>query len=101
VRRTRLGWAQLATWCHQHDLHLFEVRRSGIECFGTDLKTTGRARSVVESLGATACVSAYSTSCSTRVKVPAPFRGSCVVVKAGGTATRAWRNPQHDLTVAA
>ena len=42
-----LDLRQLASWCHQHHLRLFSVRRSDIECFARDLEARGRARATV------------------------------------------------------
>jgi integrase/recombinase XerD len=42
-----LDLRQFTTWCRQHGLRLFEVRRSDIECFARDLEVKGRARSTV------------------------------------------------------
>jgi integrase/recombinase XerD len=42
-----LDLRQFATWCHNHDLPLFGVRRADIECFGRDLEAAGRARATV------------------------------------------------------
>jgi integrase/recombinase XerD len=39
-----LDLRQFASWCHQHHLRLFAVRRSDIECFARDLEARGRAR---------------------------------------------------------
>ena len=36
-----------ASWCQQHHLRLFEVRRADIECFARDLEARGRARATV------------------------------------------------------
>jgi integrase/recombinase XerD len=38
---------QDASWCHQHDLRLFQVRRADIECFARDLEAPGRARATI------------------------------------------------------
>src|SRR5260370_9297782 len=42
-----LDLRQFTTWCHQHGLRLFDVRRADIECFARDLEARGRARSTV------------------------------------------------------
>jgi integrase/recombinase XerD len=42
-----LDLRQFATWCHNHGLVLFGVRRANIECFGRDLESAGRARATV------------------------------------------------------
>jgi integrase/recombinase XerD len=42
-----LDLRQFTSWCHQHSLHLFDVRRADIECFARDLEARGRARSTV------------------------------------------------------
>ena len=42
-----LDLRQFATWCHNHGLPLFAVRRGDIECFGRDLEAAGRARATV------------------------------------------------------
>lgn len=42
-----LDLRQFTTWCHQHGLRLFAVRRADIECFARDLEAKGRARSTV------------------------------------------------------
>ncbi len=39
-----LDLRQYASWCHQHQLRLFQARRADIECFARDLETRGRAR---------------------------------------------------------
>ena len=38
-----LDLRQFSTWCHQHSLRLFTVRRADIECFARDLEAKGRA----------------------------------------------------------
>jgi integrase/recombinase XerD len=42
-----LDLRQFASWCHQHHLRLFGVRRSDIECFARDLEARGRARATI------------------------------------------------------
>ncbi len=42
-----LDLRQFASWCHQHHLRLFSVRRAGIECFARDLEARGRARATI------------------------------------------------------
>ena len=42
-----LDLRQFASWCHQHHLRLFSVRRSDIECFARDLEGRGRARATI------------------------------------------------------
>ena len=42
-----LDLRQCTTWCRQHGLRIFEVRRADIECFARDLEAKGRARSTV------------------------------------------------------
>jgi integrase/recombinase XerD len=42
-----LDLRQFASWCHQHNVRLFEVRRPDIECFARDLEARGRARATV------------------------------------------------------
>jgi integrase/recombinase XerD len=42
-----LDLRQYASWCHQHHLRLFSVRRAGIECFARDLEAHGRARATI------------------------------------------------------
>jgi Phage integrase, N-terminal SAM-like domain len=42
-----LDLRQFVSWCHQHHLRLFSVRRSDIECFARDLEARGRARATV------------------------------------------------------
>jgi integrase/recombinase XerD len=42
-----LDLRQFASWCHQHHLRLFSVRRSDIECFARDLEARGRARATI------------------------------------------------------
>jgi site-specific recombinase XerD len=42
-----LDLRQFASWCHQHHLRLFGVRRADIEGFARDLETRGRARATV------------------------------------------------------
>lgn len=42
-----LDLRQYASWCHQHQLRLFQARRAGIECFARDLAGRGRARATV------------------------------------------------------
>ncbi len=48
---TRLAYEldlrQWASWCHQHHLRLFQVRRADIECFARDLEANGRARATI------------------------------------------------------
>ena len=38
-----LDLRQFTTWCHNHGLPLFGVRRADIECFGRDREAAGRA----------------------------------------------------------
>ena len=33
-----LDLRQYTSWCQQHGLHLFQARRSDIECFGRDME---------------------------------------------------------------
>jgi integrase/recombinase XerD len=42
-----LDLRQYASWCQQHHLRLFGVRRADIECFARDLEACGRARATV------------------------------------------------------
>jgi integrase/recombinase XerD len=42
-----LDLRQFTTWCQQHQLRPFEVRRADIECFARDLEARGRARATV------------------------------------------------------
>jgi integrase/recombinase XerD len=42
-----LDLRQWASWCHQHYLRLFQVRRADIECFARDLEAKGRARATI------------------------------------------------------
>ena len=42
-----LDLRQYTSWCHQHNLRLFQSRRAGIECFARDLETRGRARATI------------------------------------------------------
>jgi integrase/recombinase XerD len=42
-----LDLRQFASWCQQHHLHLFQVRRADIENFARDLEARGRARATV------------------------------------------------------
>jgi site-specific recombinase XerD len=42
-----LDLRQFASWCGQHQLHLFQARRPDIECFARDLEARGRARATV------------------------------------------------------
>jgi integrase/recombinase XerD len=42
-----LDLRQFASWCQQHQLHLFQARRAGIECFARDLEARGRARATI------------------------------------------------------
>lgn len=42
-----LDLRQYASWCHQHHIRLFQVRRADIECFARDLETRGRARATI------------------------------------------------------
>src|SRR3954447_9390415 len=36
-----LDLRMFTAWCRQHGLHLFQVRRADIECFGRDMETRG------------------------------------------------------------
>jgi integrase/recombinase XerD len=38
---------QYASWCQQHQLHLFQVRRADIESFARELEDRGRARATI------------------------------------------------------
>jgi site-specific recombinase XerD len=38
---------QYASWCQQHQLHLFGARRADIEFFARDLEARGRARATI------------------------------------------------------
>ncbi|HUB41293.1 MAG TPA: site-specific integrase [Streptosporangiaceae bacterium] len=42
-----LDLRQYASWCHQHNVRLFDARRPDIECFAWDLESRGRARATV------------------------------------------------------
>ena len=42
-----LDLRQLASWCQQHQLHLFVARRADIEFFARDLEARGRARATI------------------------------------------------------
>jgi hypothetical protein len=42
-----LDLRQYASWCQQHHLRLFQVRRTDIECFARDLEARGRARATI------------------------------------------------------
>jgi len=42
-----LDLRQYTSWCHQHHLRLFQVRRADIECFARDLETRGRAQATI------------------------------------------------------
>ncbi len=42
-----LDLRMFTAWCQQHGLHLFQARRSDIECFGRDMESRGRARSTI------------------------------------------------------
>jgi site-specific recombinase XerD len=42
-----LDLRQFASWCQQHHVHLFQVRRADIECFARDLEARGRARATI------------------------------------------------------
>jgi site-specific recombinase XerD len=42
-----LDLRQFASWCQQHQLHLFQARRADIECFARDLEARGRARATI------------------------------------------------------
>src|SRR6516164_6173053 len=42
-----LDLRQYATWCRQHQLHLFQARRADIESFARDLEARGRAGATI------------------------------------------------------
>jgi predicted ATPase/DNA-binding CsgD family transcriptional regulator len=42
-----LDLRQYASWCRQHHIGLFQVRRADIECFARDLEARGRARATI------------------------------------------------------
>jgi integrase/recombinase XerD len=42
-----LDLRQFASWCQQHQLHLFGARRADIEFFACDLEARGRARATI------------------------------------------------------
>jgi len=42
-----LDLRQFASWCQQHQLHLFSVRRADIELFARDLEARSRARATI------------------------------------------------------
>ena len=42
-----LDLRQFASWCQQHQLHLFQARRADIEFFAHDLEARGRARATI------------------------------------------------------
>jgi site-specific recombinase XerD len=42
-----LDLRQFASWCQQHQLHLFQARRPDIEFFARDLEARGRARATI------------------------------------------------------
>ena len=39
-----LDLRQYTSWCHQHQLRLFQARRADIECLARDLEARGRAK---------------------------------------------------------
>jgi Phage integrase, N-terminal SAM-like domain len=49
LTRQAYGFAlrQYASWCQQHQLHLFQARRADIEFFARDLEARGRARATI------------------------------------------------------
>jgi integrase/recombinase XerD len=42
-----LDLRQFTSWCQQRHMHLFQARRSDIECFARDLEASGRARATI------------------------------------------------------
>lgn len=42
-----LDLRQFASWCHQHQVCLFQARRAGIEYFARDLEARSRARATI------------------------------------------------------
>jgi integrase/recombinase XerD len=42
-----LDLRQFVSWCQQHHIRLFHVRRADIECFARDLEARGRARATI------------------------------------------------------
>jgi hypothetical protein len=42
-----LDLRQFASWCQQHQLHLFQAGRADIEFFARDLEARGRARATI------------------------------------------------------
>src|SRR6185437_7663319 len=42
-----LDLRQFASWCQQHHVGLFQVRRADIECFARDMEARGRARATI------------------------------------------------------
>jgi integrase/recombinase XerD len=42
-----LDLRQVANWCRQNHLPLFQARRADIECFARDLEARGRARATI------------------------------------------------------
>ena len=42
-----LDLRQFTSWCAQHHIRLFQVRRADIECFARDLEARGRARATI------------------------------------------------------
>ena len=42
-----LDLRQYASWCRQHQLHLFQARRADIELFARDLEARGRPRATI------------------------------------------------------
>ena len=42
-----LDLRQFASWCQQHQLHLFGARRADIEFFARDLEARGRSRATI------------------------------------------------------
>jgi hypothetical protein len=55
-----LDLRQFASWCHQHHLRPFSVRRSDIEYFARDLEARGRARATVTRRPPVPCLCDYA-----------------------------------------
>jgi site-specific recombinase XerD len=57
-----LDLRQFVSWCQQHHIRLFHLRRADIECFARDLEARGRARATItRRLCTVAGLSRYAT----------------------------------------
>jgi len=92
-----LDLRQFATWCHNHGLPLFAIRRGDIECFGRDLEAPGEhaprsPAGCARSPGSTSTPSRRNCSSTPRQCTSAGRGWTTSPTPPGWTATRSARS---------